>query len=127
MPMVRLFTASILLGIFTACGAQVDVGGPAGSLSQGGGVSAGGSTASAGGTTSNSAGATGGSMSASTGHSNAIDLNTYCDGLLASLPVYELEQFVNVTSCDMAQRISKHGTNAQGWQSAIGSTVRDPS
>ena len=26
-----------------------------------------------------------------------------------------------------AQRISNHGTNVQGWQSAIGSTVRDPS
>src|SRR5664280_609128 len=86
--------------MFTACGGQPDVGGAAGSLSQGGRVSAGGSTGSIGGNTSYSTGATGGSVAASTGHSTAIDLNTYCSGLLANYRCNPPPNML-VTSCDI--------------------------
>ena len=92
--MAKLFATGIVLSIFTACGGQTDVGGPAGSLNLGG------SASSAGGSTATSTNITAGGTSASTGSSAAIDVNTYCNGLLAGALVCDLEQFVNVSSCD---------------------------
>src|SRR5664280_1333875 len=52
------------------------------------------------GSTATSTNITAGGTSASTGSSPAIDVNTYCNGLLAGALVCDLEQFVNVSSCD---------------------------
>ncbi len=72
---VRLFAAVFVVGISTACGGQVDIGGAFG------GLNVGGKGSSAGGHTSTSTGDIGGSAAASTGGSTAIDWRTYCGGL----------------------------------------------
>ncbi len=118
--MLRKFGAGIVLGIFPACGGQVDIGGASEHL-----LNVGGSTSSTGGTTSISIGATGGSPSAttggvtsnftstaggiisvSTGGSTAIDPN--CNGLLLTNNCRPAP-IVLVTSCDAPLQYSPPG------------------
>lgn len=94
--MLIRFATGAFLGIFPACGAQVDDGGTTGSPSIAGSVSAAGGNASA------STGVTVGGTSALTGGSTTIDVTTYCNGLLYTSPrPCDVEQFVNVTNCDI--------------------------
>ena len=86
--MLKRFGAGVVLGTFTACGAQVDDGRNTGNLN------AGGSASSAGGTISYSTGAGGGNMFASTGGSTGI-----CGGMFTGS--CSVTQFVNVSSCDI--------------------------
>ena len=89
--MLGRFATGVVVSIFTACGAQVDMGGAGGSQNVGG-------TPSTGSATSVSTSATGGA--ASTGGSTGIDWSTYCDGLFAG-QVCTAQIITNVTSCDI--------------------------
>ena len=93
--MLRMFVTAVFAVIFTACGAQVDIGGTSGSPNVGG-------SASGGGNISTSTGAAG--ASASNGGSAAIDVTTYCNGLLN-------------TGCNVAQMLVLTGCDTP-WQQA---------
>ncbi len=84
--MLRRFVTGVFIGIFTACGAQVDDGGSAASPSVGGNTSV---------STLPAAGGT----SASSGGSTPVATSAICSGMFAGF--CGVQQLVNVSSCDI--------------------------